>query len=53
MGYTFNPTFYNEHDKKVKELIVNAEDTIRYRGFFYLATERRIDFAFLDSIFEE
>jgi hypothetical protein len=52
MGYSFRTTIYNQKGKAVKELIINASDTIRYKGFFYTAKDRSIDYDYIDSLFD-
>ncbi|ADU28785.1 hypothetical protein [Evansella cellulosilytica] len=50
MGYSFNTKIYNEKGKVVKELIINSEDTIRYKGFFYTAKDELIDYDYIKNL---
>ncbi len=51
MGYRFNITIYKKNGKKYKELIINSNDTIRYKGFFYKDNLGNIDYDYLDNLF--
>lgn len=51
MGYRFNTTIYDEQGETLQELIINAEDTIRYRGFFYKTHENKIDYDYIEELF--
>jgi hypothetical protein len=53
MGFSFRLTINNGKGKMIKELIVNSEDTIRYKGFFYRATKNEIDYNYLLSLYEK
>ncbi|WP_018753022.1 hypothetical protein [Paenibacillus sanguinis] len=52
IGYKFRTTIYNKNGKVYKEIIINASDTLRYRGFFYTTESGMIDFDYIDSLFE-
>lgn len=51
MGYRFNTTIYDHKGKVIKELIINSEDTIRYKGFFYMAKNKSIDYNYINQLF--
>lgn len=51
MGYSFDVTIYNHKGKPLKELIINSEDTIRYKGFFHTATKNEIDYEYINRLF--
>lgn len=53
MGYSFRTTIYNQKGKAVQELIINSTDTIRYRGFFYTATNTNIDYEYIKQLFHQ
>ena len=50
MGYSFRITIYNNKGKIIEELIINSEDTIRYKGFFYKAKDNLIDYDYIDNL---
>lgn len=52
MGYSFDTTIYNQKGKPVKKLIINSEDTIRYKGFFYTAKQNEIDYEYINRLFD-
>ncbi|MFS0861197.1 hypothetical protein [Fredinandcohnia sp. 179-A 10B2 NHS] len=51
LGYRFNTTIYDEQGEPLQELIINAEDTIRYKGFFYTTHKNTIDYDYIDELF--
>lgn len=51
MGYRFNTTIYDHKGKVIKELIINSEDTIRYKGFFYTAKNKPMDYNYINQLF--
>ncbi|MEH7226582.1 hypothetical protein V7112_22530 [Bacillus sp. JJ1566] len=53
LGYRFDTTIYDKEGKKIKELIINSNDTIRYKGFFYTTTEIPLEYEFIDQIEEK
>ncbi|MEH7234997.1 hypothetical protein [Bacillus sp. JJ1562] len=50
MGYRFDTTIYDKEGKKIKELIINSVDTIRYKGFFYTSTEISLEYEYIDEL---
>ncbi|MDR4886758.1 hypothetical protein RGU12_04220 [Fredinandcohnia sp. QZ13] len=50
MGYRFNTTIYNKKGEPIKELIINSNDTIRYKGFFYTTTDIPLEYDFIDEV---
>lgn len=52
MGYRFRITIYKNNGKKYKEFIVNSNDTIRYKGFFYHDKSKNIDYDYLNELFK-
>lgn len=52
MGFTFRTSFYNKEGKRIKELIINSKDQIRYKGFFYTADDKSIDYQYIENMFE-
>ncbi|MCD8510182.1 MAG: hypothetical protein LRY73_10140 [Bacillus sp. (in: Bacteria)] len=53
MGYSFRTTIYDQSGKARQELIINSEDTIRYKGFFYTAKDNEIDYQFIRDLVDE
>ncbi len=53
MGYSFRTTIYNKKGRAIKELIINTENTIRYKGFFYTAKDQFIDYGYIQKMFEK
>ncbi|MGP4041556.1 hypothetical protein ACTWP4_16870 [Gracilibacillus sp. D59] len=51
-GYSFRTTIYNDNGKAIDELIVNSNEVIRYKGFFYTAKDNSIDYNYLESLFD-
>lgn len=51
MGYRFRTTIYNHNGKSIKELIINSNEKVRYKGFFYTAKYNSIDYNYIDSLF--
>lgn len=52
LGYNFRITIYDRKGKIIKELIINSNDRIRYKGFFYSANENIIDYNYIEKLFE-
>lgn len=50
MGYSFNTTIFDKDGKAIKELIINSEDTIRYKGFFYSTVDHSIDYDYIEEL---
>lgn len=50
IGYNLDIIYYDKSGKKAKEFIVNSEDTIRYRGFFYEPQNSDIDYDYLSNM---
>lgn len=53
IGYSLNINYYDKSGKNTKKIIVNSEDTIRYRGFFYEPQNSNINFEYLNSLTSE
>lgn len=52
LGYDFRITIFGSNGKKYKEFIINGEDTIRYKGFFYTDKSSGIDYDYLEELFQ-
>lgn len=50
MGYSFSTTIYDHNGKIIKELIINSDDTIRYKGFFYRTVNHLIDYDYIERL---
>ncbi|MBE4909228.1 hypothetical protein IMZ08_14270 [Bacillus luteolus] len=50
MGYSFNTTIIDKKGKTIKELIINSNNTIRYRGFFYKSVDNPIDYDYIEEL---
>ena len=53
IGYSLNINYYDKSGKNTKKIIVNSEDTIRYRGFFYEPQNSNINFEYLNNLSSE
>lgn len=53
MGYSFRTTIYDQKGREQQELIINSEDTIRYKGFFYTAKDNTIDYQYIRDLIDE
>lgn len=53
IGYSLNIIYYDKSGKNTKKIIVNSEDTIRYRGFFYEPQNSNINFEYLNKLSSE
>ncbi|WP_047982819.1 hypothetical protein [Ornithinibacillus californiensis] len=51
LGYRFRMTIYDEDGDEQKVLIINSNDKVRYKGFFYTDPTKRIDIDYIDSLF--
>jgi hypothetical protein len=49
-GYSFRTTIFNNKGKTIKELIINSNSTIRYKGFFYTTVDNSIDYNYIEQI---
>lgn len=49
-GYSFRTTINDKKGKSIKELIINSNDTIRYKGFFYTAVNNSIDYDYIKQL---
>lgn len=52
IGYRFRTTIYNKKGNVYKEIIINSSDKIRYAGFFHRAKSGKIDYEYIDQLFE-
>ncbi|WP_456270972.1 hypothetical protein [Bacillus sp. AK031] len=50
MGYSFRTTIFNQEGQRLKEFIINSDDTIRYRGFFHRAVHHSIDYEYIERL---
>lgn len=50
MGYSFSTTIYDHNGKIIKKLIINSDDTIRYKGFFYRTVNHLIDYDYIERL---
>lgn len=53
LGFTFRTMFYNQNGKVIEEFIINSDEQIRYKGFFYTTTKERIDFEYIEHLFKK
>jgi len=49
-GYSFRTTIYDEKGKSIRELIINSNDTIIYKGFFYTVENNSIDYDYIKKL---
>lgn len=49
-GYSYRLTSYNEKGKVINRFIINSEDTVRYKGFFYRAQGETVDYNYLQQL---
>ncbi|MHA7966803.1 hypothetical protein ACX93W_22075 [Paenibacillus sp. CAU 1782] len=52
MGTRFRTTLYNDQGKAIKTITINSADRVRYKGFFYTATDQGVDYAYLEGLFK-
>ncbi|MDQ0063461.1 hypothetical protein [Paenibacillus harenae] len=50
MGYSYRLTAYNHKGKVINRFIINSEDTVRYKGFFYKAQGETVDYEYLRQL---
>ncbi|WP_421385206.1 hypothetical protein ACOJQI_10725 [Bacillus salacetis] len=50
MGYSFDTSIFNKEGGLVKEFIINSNDTIRYKGFFYTDNTKSIDYDYIEKL---
>lgn len=50
LGYGLDIVYYDDSGKKLKRFIVNSEDTIKYRGFFYQPQNGVINYEYLSNL---
>ncbi|WP_028609885.1 hypothetical protein [Paenibacillus harenae] len=50
MGYSLRITIFDNKGKTIKELIINSNDTIRYKGFFYTSVDNSIDYDYIEHL---
>ena len=50
MGYSLRTTIYDNKGKSIKELIINSNDTIKYKGFFYTSVSNSIDYDYIKQL---
>jgi hypothetical protein len=53
MGYSFKITVYNNKGKAINRFIINSTDTIRYKGFFYKAHGKPIDYEYIKKLYDK
>lgn len=46
-------TIYDDKGRKYKEIIINSNERIRYRGFFYIDESGKIDEDYINALFEK
>lgn len=51
-GYSFNITIFDNNNKEYKEFIINSNDTLRGKMFFYIDKTKSIDFQYLNGLFD-
>lgn len=51
MGYCFDVTIFDNNQKEYKEFIINSNDTLRGKMFFYIDNTKSIDFDYIDNLF--
>jgi hypothetical protein len=50
MGYSFDTTILDQDGVVMKEFIINSNDTIRYKGFFYKDKTKSIDYEYIEEL---
>ncbi|WP_236838875.1 hypothetical protein [Caldalkalibacillus salinus] len=50
MGYRFRTTIFDDEGKKIKELTINSDATIRYKGFFHTSVNHAIDYDYIEEL---
>lgn len=50
LGFSFRTTIFDNKGKKIKELTINSNDTIRYKGFFYSSVDNSIDYDYIEQL---
>lgn len=53
LGYSFRTIIFDDKGKKIKELTINSNDTIRYNGFFYTSVDNTIDYDYIEKLVRE
>lgn len=48
-GHSFDAKIY-VHNNLEQSLIINSEDTIRFKEFFYKATNKKIDYDYIEGL---
>jgi hypothetical protein len=50
LGYRFNTKVFDQEGELIKELIINSDDTIRYKGFFYQSVDSILPYDYIDKL---
>lgn len=50
MGYSFRTTIFDTDGKVKKEMIINSDSLIRYKGFFYTSVDYLIDYEYIEKL---
>jgi len=50
LGYRFNTKIFDQEGELLKELIINSDDTIRYKGFFYQSVGSILPYDYIDKL---
>ncbi|MBM6617973.1 hypothetical protein [Bacillus suaedaesalsae] len=53
LGYTFRMTIYDQKDNEMEKFIINSNDMLRYKGFFYMASDDEIEYEYINNLFEK
>jgi hypothetical protein len=49
-GYSYKLTVYSQERKVINRFIINSENTVRYKGFFYKAKGETVDYNYLQQL---
>ena len=50
MGYSLDITYFGEGDKEILNFIINGENTVQYKGFFYEPQNTALDYEYLANL---
>ncbi|MFD1038386.1 hypothetical protein ACFQ3N_08235 [Virgibacillus byunsanensis] len=50
MGFSFRTTIFDHNGKSMKEITINSDDTIRYKGFFYNSIDHSIEYDYIEQL---
>lgn len=50
IGYGLDITYFGEEDKEIHNFIINSENQVRYKGFFYEPQNTSLDYEYLANL---